>query len=157
MNAPVPYPTMHHFVIEMCTYVTKCCIVGCVCAIHYSEIRITGLLWRESTQLPVTLRPVTRKAFSRDPYKNAWWRHEMETLSAKLALCAGNSPVPVNSPHKAQWRGALMFSLICVWINGWVNNREAGDWRRHRGHYDVNVMSAVSRQHQCRIFAPKMT
>ena len=33
-----------------------------------------------------------------------------------------------------------MFSLICVWINGWVNNREAGDLRWHRGHYDVNVM-----------------
>ena len=48
--------------------------------------------------------------------------------------------VPVNSPHKGQWRGALMFSLFCVWINGWVNNREAGDLRRHHGHYDVNVM-----------------
>ena len=34
---------------------------------------------------------------------------------------------PVNSPHKGQWRGALMFSLIGVWINGWLNNREAGD------------------------------
>ena len=33
-----------------------------------------------------------------------------------------------------------MFSLICVWINGWVNNREAGDLRRYRGHYDVSVM-----------------
>ena len=64
----------------------------------------------------------------------------METFSALLALCAGNSPVTVNSPHKGQWRGALMFSLICVWINGWVNNRKAGDLRRHRGHYDVNVM-----------------
>ena len=47
---------------------------------------------------------------------------------------------PVNSPHKGQWRGALMFSLICVWINGWVNNREAGDLRRYRAHYDVTVM-----------------
>ena len=47
---------------------------------------------------------------------------------------------PVNSPHKGQWRGALMFSLICAWINGWVNNREAGDLRRHRAHYDVIVM-----------------
>ena len=28
---------------------------------------------------------------------------------------------PVNSPHKGQWRGALMFCLICAWINGWVN------------------------------------
>ena len=35
---------------------------------------------------------------------------------------------PVNSPHKGQWRGAVMFTLICVWKNGCVNNREAGDW-----------------------------
>ena len=47
---------------------------------------------------------------------------------------------PVNSPHKGQWRGALVFSLICVWINGCVNNREAGDWRCYRAHYDVIVM-----------------
>ena len=50
---------------------------------------------------------------------------------------------PVNSPHKGQWRGALMFSLICAWINGWVNNREAGDLRRHRAHYDVSVMRSI--------------
>ena len=47
---------------------------------------------------------------------------------------------PVNSPHKAQWRGAMMFSLICVWINGWVNNHEAGNLKRYRAHYDVIVM-----------------
>ena len=47
---------------------------------------------------------------------------------------------PVNSPHKGQWRGALMFSLICAWINSWINNREAGDLRHHRAHYDVTVM-----------------
>ena len=47
---------------------------------------------------------------------------------------------PRRSPHKGQWRGALMFSLICAWINGWVNNREAGDLRRHRAYYDVSVM-----------------
>ena len=70
----------------------------------------------------------------------AWWRHQMETFSALLALCAGNSPVPVNSPHKGQWRGALMFTLICTRINDWVNNREAGDLRRHLDHYDVIVM-----------------
>ena len=62
----------------------------------------------------------------------------METFSALLALCAGNSPV--NSPHKDQWRGALMFSFICAGTNGWVNNVEAGDLRRHRAHYDVIVM-----------------
>ena len=47
---------------------------------------------------------------------------------------------PVNSPHNGQWRGTLMFSLIWAWINCWVNNREAGDLRRHRAHYDVRVM-----------------
>ena len=51
---------------------------------------------------------------------------------------------PANSPHKGQWHGALMFSLICIWINGWVNNREAGDLRRHRAHYDVIVMAMYS-------------
>ena len=51
---------------------------------------------------------------------------------------------PVNSSHKGQWRGALIFSLICVWINGWVNNREAGDLRRYRAHYDVTVMKSHS-------------
>ena len=35
---------------------------------------------------------------------------------------------PVNSPHKGQWHGALIFSLICAWTNGWVNNRDAGDF-----------------------------
>ena len=49
--------------------------------------------------------------------------------------------VVVNSPHKGQWRGDLMFSLICAWINNWVNNREAGDGRRHCAHHDVIVMT----------------
>ena len=48
---------------------------------------------------------------------------------------------PVNSPHKGQWTGALMFSLICVWINGWVNNRKAGDLGRYRARNDVIVMN----------------
>ena len=54
---------------------------------------------------------------------------------------------PVNSPHKGQWRGALMFSLICAWINSWVNNREAGNLKRHRAHNDVIAINyhAVSR------------
>ena len=47
---------------------------------------------------------------------------------------------PVNSPHKGQWNGALIFSLNCVWINSLANNRETGDLRRHHAHYDVIVM-----------------
>ena len=79
-----------------------------------------------------------------------WWRRQMETFFALLDICAGDSPVPVNSPHKCpvpvnsphkcQWRGALMFSLICVWIIGWVSYREAGDLRRYPAHSAVTVM-----------------
>ena len=47
----------------------------------------------------------------------------------------------VNSPHKGQWRGALIFFFLSTrWINGWVNNREAGDLRCQRAHYHVIVM-----------------
>ena len=31
-------------------------------------------------------------------------------------------------PHKGQWCGALMFSLICTWTNCWVNYCKAGNW-----------------------------
>ena len=61
----------------------------------------------------------------------------METFSPLLALCAGNSPA-------SQWRGALVFSFFCAWTNGWVNNRDASDFKRHRARYDVTVMLAES-------------
>ena len=61
-------------------------------------------------------------------------------IFALLPFVRGIHRSPVNSPHKGQWRGALMFSSICARINGWANNREAGDVRRHRGHYDVIAM-----------------
>ena len=73
---------------------------------------------------------------------STWWRHPMETFSALLAICAGNSPVP------DQWRGALMFSLICARISGWVNNGQAGDLRRYRVHCDVIVMNILCFHHE---------
>ena len=64
------------------------------------------------------------------------WKH-----FPRYWLCVrGIHRSPVNSPHKGQWRGALMFSSICARINGWVNNGEAGDLRRNRAYYDVIVM-----------------
>ena len=50
---------------------------------------------------------------------------------------------PVNSPHKGQCRVALMFYLICPWINTWVNNCGAGDLRCNRAHYDIIVMRSL--------------
>ena len=64
-------------------------------------------------------------------------KSSMETFSLLPSIFRGFHRWPVTSPHKGQWRGALMFSWICAWINGWVNNREAVDLRRHRSHYDV--------------------
>ena len=64
------------------------------------------------------------------------WKH----FPRNWSFVRGIHRSPVNSPHKGQWRGALMFSLICGLINDWVNNREAGDLRRYRAHYDVIVM-----------------
>ena len=69
--------------------------------------------------------------------KITWWRHQMETYSALLARS------PVNFPHKNQWLGALMFSLICARRNGWVNTSETGNLRRHRAYYDITVMTSI--------------
>ena len=80
---------------------------------------------------------------------HSWWRHQMETFSALLALCAGNSPVtgefpsqrPVtrsidvffdlrpNKQLSKQWFETL-WDAIVIW----------DDLRRHRAHYDVTVM-----------------
>ena len=44
---------------------------------------------------------------------------------------------------QSQGRGALTFSLICAWTNGWANHWDAGDLRRHRAHYNVTVMKVT--------------
>ena len=59
---------------------------------------------------------------------------------------------PVNSPFKGQWRRALSFSLICAWQNACVNNREAGDLRRHYAHYDIIAMKHPNRLNKRNIF-----
>ena len=82
---------------------------------------------------------VTRKMFPFDDDDVIKWKH----FPRYWPFVRGIHRSPVNSPHKGQWREALRFSLICARINDWVNNREAGDLRRHRGHYDVSVMIMI--------------
>ena len=61
----------------------------------------------------------------------------METFSALLAICAGNSPGPGEFPaQRPVTRSFDVFFDQPVW-NGWVNTGEAGDLRRHHTHYDV--------------------
>ena len=74
-------------------------------------------------------------------YHDPWWRHQMETFSALLTLCVGNSPVTgefTSQRPVTQSVGVIFF--ICTWKNGWVNTRVAGDLIRHRTRYDVIVM-----------------
>ena len=70
----------------------------------------------------------------------SWWRHQMETFSALLAICAGNSPVHGEFPAQRPVTRSFDVPLICARIYGWVNSHEAGDLRRHHSHYDVIVM-----------------
>ena len=60
-----------------------------------------------------------------DQIDGSWWRHQMETCSALLTFCVGNSPVTSEFPHEGQWRGALMFPLI-----GGLNKRLSKQSRR---------------------------
>ena len=64
-----------------------------------------------------------------------WWRYQKETFSALLALCAGNSSVT-------------------TWINGWANNREANDLRRHRAHWNVTEITSCT---ACELFLPPLS
>ena len=47
-------------------------------------------------------------------YPSSWWRHQMETFSALLALCAGNSPVPGEFPaQRPVTRSFDVFFYLC--------------------------------------------
>ena len=58
------------------------------------------------------------------------WKH----FPRNWPFVRGIHQSPVKYQHKGQWHGTLMLSLICVWINGLVNSRDAG------AHYDFIVM-----------------
>ena len=91
--------------------------------------------------LPIGLIPAKMHLFPLISCYQLMMTSSNETKNAALlAICAGNSPVTGEFPHKGQWRGGLMFSVICACINSSVNNRKAGDLRRRHAHYDVTAM-----------------
>ena len=51
------------------------------------------------------------------------WKHFQRYWPFVRGICRS----PVNSPHKAQWRGALMFSLICT-LNKRLSKQSGGWW-----------------------------
>ena len=90
--------------------------------------------------LTVITDPCSRSVCSCLKYNTRqWWRHQMETFSSLLTICAGNSPVTGEFP--AQRPVTRSFDVFFYWIISWVNSPEAGDLRCYRTHYDVTVMA----------------
>ena len=105
------------------------------------RVRSYGLLYLRTVEYDHYLLARSNAIYTGERHKESHddvikWKH----FPRYWPFVRGIHRSPVNSPHKGQWRGALMFSLICVWINGWVNNSKAGDLRRYPVHYDVIVM-----------------
>ena len=86
-------------------------------------IGLTDVLGENAKQVIYCLSPKRRIWFSHDDVIK--WTYFSRYGPFEWGIHRSH----VNSPHKGQWRVALMFSLICIWIKGWVNNREAGDLR----------------------------
>ena len=122
----------YQWIIRMCVYLNISCVI--IHQIWYKEWFFNVCyIWK---------------------YTVDWWNHscsnvQQNSIDTSLMMTSWNGNIFRVAGHlcgeftglKGQWRGALIFSLICVWINGWVNNREAGDLRRFRAHYEVSVMS----------------
>ena len=106
------------------------------------SLNLSILLRNDIGFLPMDSHHIMQQSFapSIQEIQNPWWRHQLKHFPHYRSFMRGIHRRPVNSQHKGQWRGALMISLTCAWINGWVNTAEAGDLRHHRAHYDVTVM-----------------
>ena len=65
----------------------------------------------------------------------------------------GHRGIPAQRPVKRSFD--VFFDL--PWINGWVNNGEAGDLRRYRAHYDVIVMDAFVMLAHYRKWRPRLS
>ena len=110
--------------------------------IHLSRLLLpTDFLWEYRNELVAMWLPcVHDDVIKRKHFPHNW------------SFVGGIHRSSVNSPHNGQWRGALMFSLICAWTNDWVNNGKACDLRCHRAHYDVIVMSCLHSAYSARVF-----
>ena len=128
---------------QVCSWVLD--VYVCVMYIYFSAGKARWTNWVDAELYRVY-------SHFQNAFNFHWHFMAVKTFTISMMMSSnGNFPLnwpfvrgiyrpPVNSPHKGEWRGALMFSLICARINGWVNNHEAGDLRRHRTHYDVTVM-----------------
>ena len=83
--------------------------------------------------------PFVRYKYDVMNYNQTWWRHQMETFSALLALCAGNSLVTseLSSQRPVTWSFDVFFYLR---LNKLLSKQpRCCDLRHHHVHYDVTV------------------
>ena len=66
-------------------------------------------------------------------YEVAWWRHQMETFSALLALCAGNSPIPGEFPTQRPVTRSFDV-LFHLHLNERLNQQSWGWWFQTSSH-----------------------
>ena len=97
-----------------------------------------GFIWDQGHFASHVLLPLIKMCSKHDDVIQ--WKH----FPHYWPFVRGIHRSPVNYPHKGQWRGALLFSLICASTYGWVNNRDAGTLRRNHAHYDVRVMGSIT-------------
>ena len=113
-------------------HLPKCCIYSSMNWVSIdsynglSSLRRQAIIWTHAGLLSIEPLGTNFSEFLIKMQNFTFTKLHLKISSALLAI-TGIHRSPVNYPHKGQWRWALMFSLICAWINGWINNREAGD------------------------------
>ena len=146
------YDTFHNFSDNFVAWVTCHCLSQCSLAMHvrlYSMTINGHKLYESFTVVQYIVyshevRDLGRLTLQEEVQyiRFAWWRHHVEAFSALLALCAGNSSV--TGEFAAQRPARRSFDVFFdLHLNGWASNRDTGDLRCHRAHYDVIVMTLL--------------
>ena len=142
MHGSWTYKTPSHIYIYIYIYVPDRYRVYKLYSISMSDIHLS--IWIGIQHIQLTKYPRPALSFNSVQisvvyphtlwpiHQYSWWRHQMETFSALLAICAGNSPVPGEFGAQRLVPRSFDIFLICDRING--------DLRRYRAHYDFSVM-----------------
>ena len=112
----------NQYIMNVCTVIIECAVY----AIKYEQ----GLVWSNCENILTGSTKVFILSL-----RWCFYRHCIRHML---------TPVPTTARTSKLMVRAFLFSLICAWINGWVNNSEVSDFRRNHTHYDVIVMMCMA-------------
>ena len=112
----------NQYIMNVCTVIIECAVY----AIKYEQ----GLVWSNCENILTGSTKVFIQSL-----RWCFYRHCIRHML---------TPVPTTAKTSKLMIRAFLFSLICAWINGWVNNSEVSDFRRNHTHYDVIVMMCMA-------------